>query len=227
MSRPSGAWCSLGLAVAAGLALVCVAHGEPPSPAPLHMLWEQHMLDGRSAATAVAVRDSRVDISEIAATQSFEFANGHPESASLTSHGISVMRLGEGFWGNGGWILEGGLLARALDGPATLELYGKAVVRQFAYFPFPFHREIPHETGYEFFLLRRHPGSQAIVIRKWVFPSSEVLIKRESAGGAHEDVRGTLRYEAGTRTAAVTITGLKRSFEERVDLTGVIQLAPR
>src|SRR5947208_1424815 len=71
------------------------------------------------------------------------------------ARGIQVVELGHGFWGNGGWVLTGGLLRRCVDGASTFELYGKAVIREFPHFPFPFHQAIPHETGFEFFLLHR------------------------------------------------------------------------
>ena len=54
------------------------------------------------------------------------------------SHPIFVMKLGEGFFGNGGWVLRGGLLNRITTGPDTImEFYVKVIVRRFPYFPFP------------------------------------------------------------------------------------------
>ena len=176
------------------------------------------MLAGKSVAIAIENPQSRV--SEHQSTRSFEYARAKPETAGWTNRGITIMRLGEGFWRNGGWLLEGGLLAQAVDGSSTFELYGKAVVRRFPFVPFPFHRERPHETGYEFFLLHRGPGvPHATIVGQWVCPPDEVVVKRESTGGTYEDVRGMLRYDPDTRTAMVTITGLKRPIEERVDLS--------
>ena len=186
------------------------------------------MLEGRLSKIAIAVRDAGVDVSEGAATDSLDYARGHPESAAHASYGISVMRLGEGFWGNGGWVIKGGLLGRVSHESAIVELYGKAVVRQFAYFPFPFHREIPHETGYEFFLLLRQPGtSGARILRKWTFMPNEVLVKRETTGAPPEYVQGVLRYDAGGRITTITIAGLKRAFDERVELSSTLDAAPR
>jgi len=216
----------LGLAVAGALALAGAASGEPPLRARLDALWEQYMLTGESVA--IEVRNSQVDVAERRPIQSFEVGRGQPEHATLLSHGISVVGLGEGFWRNGGWILKGGLLGRASDGSSTLELYGKAVVRRYPYFPFPFHRAIPHETGYEFFLLHRRSGvPRATIVRQWVFPSDEVVVKRYSDGVTMEDVRGILRYDVTARTATVTITGLKRPFEERVKLSSERESAQR
>lgn len=220
--------CSLlGFAAAIGLGLSAVARGEPPPRAPLDALWERYMFEGRLSSIAVMVRDSRLDVSETAPTESFEFTRGSPESAAFSSYGITVMKLGEGFWGNGGWVVKGGLLGRTSDESVIVELYGKAVVRRFSYFPFPFHRNTPQETGYEFFLLyRQRDTSRVRIARKWVFQPNEVVVKRDTTGGTYEDVQGALRYEADTRVATVTVMGLKRSFDERVDLSA-LDAAPR
>lgn len=203
-----------------------VASTEAPVRTPLDRSWEEHMLDGR--AGIIAIEGSQTRRSDNPSIESFERARGQPEEAVWTNRGISVARFGEGFWGNGGWRLEGGLLARAVDGPSSFELYGKAVVRQFSYFPFPFHREIPHETGYEFFLVHRLSSApQATIVRKWVFPPNEVVVKSVSHGGTREDVQAVLQYDAGTRTATVRITGLRRPYEERVDLSSVRDSATR
>ena len=219
----------LGLAAAIGLGLSGAARGEPPPRAPVDALWEQYMLEGRLSSIAVAVRqDSHLDISESASNHSFESASGRPEWAASNSYGITVMRLGEGLWGNGGWVVKGGLLDRTSDESVFVELYGKAVVRRFPYFPFPFHRNTPQETGYEFFLLYRQRGTSRVgIVRKWVFLPNEVVVKRDTTGGTHEDMHGALRYEAGTRVATVTVRGLTRPFDERVDLSSTLDAAPR
>jgi hypothetical protein len=187
------------------------------------------MLEGRLSKTSIAVRDSQVDVSESAPSQSFEFARGRPESAAFNSYGITIMRLGEGVWGNGGWVVTGGLLGRVSDDSVVVELYGKAVVRRFPYFPFPFHRDTPQETGYEFFLLYRQRSTtlRVGIVQKWMFQPNEVVVKRDTTGGTHEDVQGTLKYGADTRVATVTITGLKRPFGERVDLSSTLDAASR
>lgn len=107
------------------------------------------MLQGRKIA--VSINGSTTTTSE-----------GHPNDsipaiprlqiASLGSRAISVMKLGEGLWGNGGWILRGGLLGLAREGDSMVELYGKAI-------ELPFHRDPLRATSYEFFLLHRKPSS--------------------------------------------------------------------
>jgi hypothetical protein len=136
------------------------------------------------------------------------------------SHPISVMKLGEGFFGNGGWVLGGGLLRRVSDGSFIVELYVKEVVRRFSYFPFPPHRDTPQEVSYEFFLLNRKRGvPRATGIRKWTFEPDEVIQRNPN----YPSVRATLRYEETNQTATVTITGLKHPFEEHVDLSSELK----
>lgn len=197
------------------------AQTEVTFRAPLDTVWNERMLDG--ASVIMAFRNSRIDMSNNESRMSFTSADGKPESAARTNMGIAVMRLGEGVWGNGGWILEGGLLAKVLDGISQIELYGKAVVRQLPYFPLPFHRAVPHETGYEFFLLHRpRLNEKAVVVHKWVFGSDEVVTKNLGGGLVVEDVRGTLQYDAKMRVARVMITGLKRVVEERIEIGSYI-----
>jgi hypothetical protein len=136
------------------------------------------------------------------------------ESAAGTTQGIEVSRLDERFlfWRNGGWVLQGGLLARARGRSAAIELYGKAVIRRPPYVPGgPFPRDPPMTTGYEFFLLLRKPNvPRATILRQWTFQPGDVA---KDAG-----VRATLRYNAATRTATVAITGLKTPVEDIVEI---------
>ena len=212
-----------------GIAVVIVglsgsAAAEPPPRAPLDALWKQYMLEGTYVV-------SKIEGEQITSVEV------KPESAEprdnqrlqliyspVLSHPISIMKLGEGLFRNGGWVLDGGLLSRARDGPSTYDLYGKAVVRQYSYFPFPPHRDTPQEIGYEFFLLHRNAGApRPTVLRKWTFQPDEVISKNPH----YPWVRALLRYEVTTRSATVTITGLKRPFEEHVDLSSEIEPASR
>lgn len=186
----------------------------------LDALWEHQMLEGKSNQVAMTVQHTQISIAEIRAGKSFESAGGRPEDAAVSSHGITVMRLGEGFWRRGGYVLTGGLLGRVSDGPRTFELYGKAIVHRRPYVPFLFHRDLPHETGYEFFLVRRRlDAPRPTIVHQWMVRSDEVVVERFPGGGAEENVRAVLRYEATSWIATVTITGLKHLFEERVELS--------
>src|SRR5438094_424534 len=100
-------------------------------------------------------RKGEISTSDFVPTRPFESAHGSPERAESTRSGILVVEYGHGLWRNGG------LLRRAGEGASEFQLYGKAVIREFSYFPSPFHRATPHETGYEFFLLHRRDGVRA------------------------------------------------------------------
>jgi len=137
------------------------------------------------------------------------------ESAADTTHGIEVSRLDERFllWRNGGWVLQGGLLARVKNESVALELYAKAVIRQPPYIPGgPFPRDPRTTTGYEFFLLlRKAAASRATILRQWTFQPSDVV----EAGR----VKARLQYDTATRKAIVTIMGLKTPAEDTVEFT--------
>lgn len=192
--------------------------GELPNREPLDILWEQSMLEGKPNTTiAIQIEDGKTRKSELPIKEMPEYWNGSPESAGFGSPGITAVQYGEGFWENGGWVLKGGLLGRAKEGSSTIELHGKAVIHQLPYFPFPFHRNKPHKTGYEFFLLQREAGSQnATILKKWIFTPEEVELKPQSAGPPIADARARLEYEGPAKLATVTITGLARPFKESV-----------
>jgi hypothetical protein len=125
------------------------------------------------------------------------------ESAAGTTYGIEVSRLDERWllWRNGGWVLQGGLLARAREPSSTIELYGKAVIRQPAYVPGgPFPRDPP--------MRRKANVQRAAILRQWTFQPGDVA--------KDGSVRATLQYNPATRMAIVTIKGLKTPVEETV-----------
>ena len=170
------------------------------------------MLAG-TAATIYAESDGQRTVT--GARQPFDEAHGgvaSVESAALTSHGIEILRLDERWllWRNGGWVLRGGLLARARDRSSAIELYGKAVIRRPPWVSLgPFRRDPSATTGYEFFLLLRKVGvPRAAILRQWTFQPEDVA----SAG----PVRAALRYDAASRAARVTVGGLKRPVDDTV-----------
>ena len=196
---------------------VSASNNRSPSRSELDAVWRENMLTG--TRTIMAFDNSRIDVASDPPAEPYTYAGGRPENAVWTNHGISVMRRGEGFWGNGGWVLKGGLLSYALAGTARLELYGKANVRIFPHFRF-LHRDEPHETSYEFFLLHRPQSvERATIVREWTFPT-DIVVTNDNAI-RREDVRGAMTYDAENRQAIVRISGLKQPFEVRV---GVSQL---
>jgi len=203
----------LGFLMLFGLSVPDAGSAEPPPRAPLDALWQEHMLMG-SAAT-IYVDESGQRTVSIPRTP-FDEQRGvvsSVESAAATTHGIEVSRLDERFllWRNGGWVLQGGLLARVREQSSAIELYGKAVIRRPAYVPGgPFPRDPPMMTGYEFFLLLRKANvPRATILRQWTFQPDDVA--KDSS------IRATLRYNTATRTAIVTIMGLKTPVEETVE----------
>jgi hypothetical protein len=186
---------------------------EPPPRAPLDALWREYMLTG-NAATVYVDESGQRTVSGL--RQPFDEQRGvvsSVESAAWTNYGIEVLRLDERWllWRNGGWILQGGLLARVREQSASLELYGKAVIRRPPYVPRgPFPYDPPMTTGYEFFLLvRKANAARATILLQWGFQPSDVV--------KDGPVSATLRYDGATKTARVTITGLKTRFEVTVE----------
>jgi hypothetical protein len=158
-----------------------------------------------------------------------------PIGAELTKHGIVV-----DFWGGwlqGSWHLTGGLIDRTELRIATLELFGKEIVREH----WPEYVKLDEDYRYEFFLVMRpRAGGVARVLRKWTFPPEEVAlavlpataarirelakseeeaVKRIKSQRSHYLVGGRLRTEADQRTVVVTISGMVRPVEERVDVS--------
>jgi hypothetical protein len=196
--------------------------GEAPPRTAIDTLWEQHMLEG--TFVVMTLEDSQTKASAKYPSESIEPKNDEPTFPSGMSHPISIEKLGEGFFGNGGWVLAGGLLRRVRDGSSTFELYGKKIVRQFSYFPFPPHRDPPQEVSYEFFLLHRKPGVPlAQVIRKWTFSAENVIQKNPN----YPSVQVTFGYDKTTQSATLAITGLRNPFKERVDLVPKIEAPAR
>jgi len=201
-----------GLALLA-LALASACGGEAPPREPLDAIWEEYMQKG--IFVIMSFDEGKPDISIEKPPVSVDPKAEEVTYSTLMTHPILVMRLGDGFFRNGGWVLRGGLLRRISDGTSTIELYGKEVIRRFPYFHFPFHRDVPQESGYEIFLLRRDPDGIAVVLRKWTIQPKDVIQERRN----YPKVKILFDYERAAHTATITITGLKRIFRERVELS--------
>lgn len=218
------------VAVAASVAGT-IAHASMPRE-PLDKIWEDHMLEGNSSSIHIEIKKGTISKSE-----------GHPRERStyttvtathatmlfLDPYGIIVRELGEGFWGNGGWVLQGGQLDKAVDGNSIIQLYVKVVEYRHSYFPFPFHRDPPTDTGFEYFLLHRKkdiPG--ATIVQKWTFLPQDVVLREnphQPLTNPDYNAEAFLSYEPSSHIAMVKITGLTRRIEERVDLSPYIQSA--
>ena len=192
-----------------------------PRLEPLERLWTEHMLGGSEGRYAYGKR-----IDYYRSTKGYTWARGGVLAASGTNRGISVSDLSETqFLGpiqGGGWTLHGGLLARVDLNEDFLELYGLNVVRwRGGLLGFGIHHE-EEDVTYDFFLLHRPGGAaRATVIQKWSIPTGDIDWTRKQPL-LHEIVRGFLTYDAATKTAVVTITGLRRAHEYSVDAATVV-----
>ena len=201
-----------------GLATGC-GHSGPVSREPLDAAWNETMLTG---VRAIIANGRRLDVPS---SVPLESVGGNPFFASTGERGISVCDYREtrllGLWRNGGWCLGGGLLQRVEDPPDVLELYAKLVRRMYPYFPLPIHRDTREDWGFEFFLLHRSPAApRAAVLARWVFRPEEAP---PGPGGGSPFVHGYLEYDPRAEMATVAITGLRRPFAQRVDVSAVVR----
>jgi hypothetical protein len=188
---------------------------------PLDALWNTHMFAG----TAAAYYDGKEFIQTNPPRESsFESADGRPGTVWPTNKGIRIQDFREvRFWGllrKGGWRMEGGLLARAAEGPRTIEFYGKSVWKVPPVL-FHFGKSPPWfaDHSYEFFLLHRpREGEMAALLKKWVIPPDQIPYDYY--------LRGALHYSAVSKIATVRITDVdnKRTFvEESIDLSRIFR----
>jgi len=215
----------------AASALVAGPVAGEPTPTDLNKLWEQQMLEGKPSSVNVTIIGTTMEISETPPMKIITTVkNDSPRMLYREPYGINVRKRGEGFWGNGGWSLLGGLLDEVSVGPSRIQLYAEIVEHHHSHFiiPFLFHRDDPKDTGYEFFLLHRKQGvSGAKIIRTWVFLPDEVVLLDVGHGGEYPDVRAGFHYDSTSRTATVRFRGLKKPIEEHVDLTSELEIAPQ
>lgn len=203
--------------------MIGAAPAASTSRAPLDTLWEGYMLQGVDAIVFVdQAGTTKGPVEPDVPTQSFTEAKGNPRWAWSLKYGISVRGPMEtralGFWRKGGWLLSGGLLARAEEPTELIECYGKFVEWTAPYFPFPFHRLPPERWwSYEFFLLQRERRTMSTrLIHKWVFEPPQLA--PSSREPEDDSVRAELAYQPGTRTATVIVHGLARPFQENVQI---------
>lgn len=190
---------------------------------PLDALWERRMLEGRGVRMLV---DENWQPQSVQEGRSFaDLRSSHKEQKDPASYefafsdpiGITVHRHVEGYWRNGGWTLTGRPLGVAADAESTIELFGKTVIRTAVHVPSGMlHRDPPTETGYEFFLLRRSQATRAAtIIQRWVVQPADVVKDRSGYPRAW----AVLKYDASAQVAAVSITGLKKPVNDRVDVS--------
>jgi hypothetical protein len=80
----------------------------------------------------------------------------------------------------------------------------------------------PRDISYEFFLVVRSTGTQrGRLVQQWRFPR-EAVTDRPSSDATPDfpqAVDGHLIFDEPAKAATVTLTGLVRPFEERIDLS--------
>jgi hypothetical protein len=195
-----------------------------PSREPLDVTWQSHMLAGEYGTWFYGEKRSHIGPDKIESL---------PERASGTRYGIAISD--QSTLGGGGWSLKGGLVGRVERPSASIELFGKVVARLHG----PKQMVSSRDHSYEFFLLVRPTGAQqGVVVKRWSFPYEELgqtvppalerNLRARYTGAELENalsrskgifVDGYLSFDERNKTARVTITGLARPFEERVDLS--------
>jgi len=204
----------------------------PPRWEPLDELWKQRMLEeryGRWKDGKELTRDQPIT----------EKIHSYPEGAARTQFGIGVSETRST---NAGWHLEGGLIARIPLSDVSIDLFGRETTR--IHGP-TYTTEVGQDHTYEFFLVLRSRGTRlGRTMKQWRFLPKELAMTGDSVDPAifqrstrprHADIAdvlnpppgayprhfvdGYLDFDPATRIATVTVTGLKRPFQDRVDLS--------
>jgi hypothetical protein len=228
----SAAWRVLLLAAVGLLAQGCV--DWVPSRDPHDRVWMERMLEGRYGSwveTGEEQSGPRPTDDRVASS---------PVAARLTRYGLDVWTRKVRMFA-GTWELLGGLVGRAElpSGPA-LELFMKQITR--THWPMQtVSRE--HDYSLDVFVVLRPAGERGRLVRQWHFPPNEIAvtvapIDEEAHRTLPPELRsripaaktmalqGFLGVDRAGRAAVVTITGLTRPFEERVDLTEALRRPP-
>ncbi|MBI2158676.1 MAG: hypothetical protein HYU26_17520 [Candidatus Rokubacteria bacterium] len=187
------------------LALVlqgCLLDIAPPRE-PLDAIWQARMLAGEYERWVDGEKSTYVGPDEIRAG---------PAEASGTRYGIVIIE--QSTLGGGGWWIVGGMVARAA-------------------------RQTERDRSFEFFLVvRSTTAGRGRLVKQWRFPYEELgrtvppklvenLRARYSGAELQKEleqskivfIEGFLSFDESSKTATVTITGLIRPFQERVDLS--------
>lgn len=222
---------ALGLALLAGGALVHRFIDRTPSRELHDRIWSERMLDGRYGRWLDT--GERLDVGfpgedRIASTA---------EWARLSRYGLDVTtdRL---LPFAGDWRLLGGLVGRAdTPGGHTVDLFLKQIARTH----WPMGTAAPgRDYAYDVFLVVRPPGTRARVVRQWHIPPADIALFVPRATEEHfrqfpppdgsepplhkvMRVEGLLAIDPRGPVATVTVLGLTRQFEERVDLTEALR----
>jgi hypothetical protein len=170
-----------------------------PARAPLDEMWTARMLTGEYGvwSDGRGVPPSGPD--EVRSS---------PLGAYVTRYGIGV--IAQSTLGGGGWSMVGGMIGRVERPGTSVELFGKEVARTHGMK----RTSGEQDQNYEFFLVVR-PSATGVgrLVKQWRFADEEERAKEKY-------VHGYLEVDPGSKAATIAITGLKKPFQERVDLSG-------
>ena len=232
---------ALGILLFEGIALVmtgCMLVDIAPSRSALNERWHVWMLTEHYAhwqnGTERALQSSMGNQSLRSGISSY------PRGAPFTKFGIAMT---QDLYNEGpGWDIQGGLIGRTAHATTTIDLFGREV-RRVHRFLFAYGFAPGRDVSYDFFLVIRPPRAPARVVREWHFPAETLalsgaqldpeVLRRSTRSRVDIDgflhpaegelprhlVDGFLDFDAATKTATVTVSGLKQSFSETVDLS--------
>lgn len=204
----------------------------PPPREPLDELWKRWMLESHYGRWKDG-REVRKD------PPGADTIHTYPEGASRTRYGIEVSETRST---NAGWRLEGGLIGRIPVSDRSLELFSREATR--VHGP-TYTAAVGRDHAYDFFLVvRLGNGRSARLLKQWHFPPEELAmtgdpvdpaILQRSTRSQRADIEsilnpprgsyprhfldGYLDFDPITKIATVTVSGLKRPFRDRVDLS--------
>jgi hypothetical protein len=131
-----------------------------------------------------------------------------PLDAYLTQYGLGVIAQS---WLGGGWSMAGGMIGRAEWRDASVELFGKSAARTHGMM----RGSGASDRWYEFFLVVR-PRMTGLgrLVRTWQVPAEALGVTW---------VEGFLAVDGENDLATVTITGLVKPIEDRIDLAETLR----
>lgn len=168
-----------------------------PSREPLDKAWMDHMLAGEYGQWFDGERWHFMGRDEIRSS---------PLLASGTRYGISTSN--QGLLSAAGWSMVGGMTALVEQSGARVELFGKQTTRAHGMK----RTSGEQDKSYEFFLVVRPNAAEAgRLVKQWSFSAEERATDKY--------VEGYLEVGPEGNVATITITGLKKPFQERVDFS--------
>lgn len=213
----------------------CALFNIAPARERLDQLWTRAMLTGRYSRWEDG---KEVPWRPIPAGR--DTVETYPEGALHTKYRIDVSASAspEG----AAWDMIGGLVGRVATAGATVELFGKRIARVHAA---PAYGSTEgRDFTYEFFLVVRPSSTgEGRLVKQWRFQPEDLALTgspidpnifRRSTRHPEQIqtilhpprgvrrqhfIDGYLDFDASTKIATVTVTGLKRPFQDRVDLS--------